>query len=302
MRSEWSKIIVMTITGTIRSALGAARSALADHETDTPALDTALLLAHVLGISREKLYMELDSPLPGDRYRLFQHAVGRRAAGEPVAWITGVKEFYGIPMAVGPGVLCPRPDSEILVEAALEAMDGFASPGCLHDCCTGPGTLAVPLAALRPEWRISASDISREAEYYFERNNECRAGRRVTYIHSNLMESVPGPLDMVIANPPYLTPAETAERTLKGRGEPAMVLNGGDMDGLGMMRRLIPQIAERLGAQGIIILEADPLQMRAISRILSDNGFGEICTRRDLGERERVIRGRRERRSDNWMR
>ena len=81
-----------------------------------------------------------------------------------------------------------------------------------------------------------------------------------------------------------------------------MVLNGGDMDGLGMMRRLIPQIAERLGAQGIIILEADPLQMRAISQILSDNGFGEICTCRDLGERERVIRGRRERRSDDWMR
>ena len=281
------------VSTTIRTALRDARLTLGDEETDTPNLDTALLMAHALEISREKLYAELNAPLPMDRQRMFQELVRRRAAGEPVAWITGVKEFYGIPLAVGPGVLCPRPDSEVLVEAALETMDRFAAPGCLHDCCTGPGTLALPLAAARPEWRISASDISRKAEYYFNRNNQQRAARQITYIHSNLMESVPGPLDMVIANPPYLTPAETAERTARGRGEPAITLNGGDRDGLGIIRRLIPQAARRLCGGGFVMLEADPLQMRAISRILLNNGFADVCTRRDLGGRERVIQGQR---------
>ena len=279
---------------TIRAALKDSRVSLKGHETETPELDSALLLSHVLGIGREKLYMELAAPLAQARRREFEEALSRRIAGEPVAWITGVKEFWGIPLAVGPGVLCPRPDSETVVEAVLEQADRFPSPGRLHDCCTGPGTLALALAAERPEWSISASDICPEAERFFDRNNRIHAGDRVAYTRCDLMESVPGPFELIVSNPPYLTPEETGKRKALGWQEPARALNGGDGDGLGIIRRLIPQIARRLNHRGVVVLEAAPLQMASIGKILWDNGFGAIGTRRDLGGRERVIHGRKE--------
>ncbi len=361
---------------TVREALSEGAAALEHHETDTPRLDAALLLAHARGSTRERLYMDLAESAPPAVLDSYRNALHRRLSGEPVAWIIGVKEFWGLEFTVGPGVLCPRPDSEILVEAALEIMQGMipeaaaetaqsaidnrplsakdswrigtmphngaqsaairhnaprcddqppipanhptsgresplSQPGAsqpagvppsavqhrpagrLHDCCCGPGTLALALSHRRPDWDISASDISEDAARYFALNNEKLCAGRVGYSHADLMEGIGGPFDIIVSNPPYLTPAETEERTALGWREPVLALNGKDTDGLGIIRRLIPRIFNRLSPGGTTLIEADPLQMPRIEEILFANGFEDIEIRRDLGNRDRVMIARR---------
>jgi release factor glutamine methyltransferase len=215
----------------------------------------------------------------------------RRTAGEPVAWIVGVKEFWGLEYAVGPGVLCPRPDSEILIESVLEIMDStecLSSGRRLHDCCCGPGTLALALATERPEWQISASDISEDAAAYFKQNNQALTGGRVTYTHADLLKDINGPFEVIISNPPYLTPGETDDRVALGWKEPVLALDGGGNDGLDLIRRLIPRVSDRLITGGVFLLEADPLQMPIIRQILLDTGFERPRIARDLAGRERI--------------
>jgi release factor glutamine methyltransferase len=276
---------------TFREALAEGRAALKGHETDTPYLDASLLLAHTCSLSRERLYMELSVEVKAVQLAEFRAAMKRRIAGEPVAWIVGAKEFWGLEYAVGPGVLCPRPDSEILIESVLEIMDSseFLSSGRrLHDCCCGPGTLALALATERPDWQISASDISDDAAAYFERNNQTLTGGRVSYTHADLLEEINGPFEVIISNPPYLTPGETDDRISLGWKEPILALDGGGEDGLDLIRRLIPRVYDRLITAGVFLLEADPLQMPIIRQILLDTGFERPRTARDLAERERI--------------
>ena len=278
---------------TVREALAEGRSLLSDCDTETPQLDTSLLLAHACGISREQLYMDLPEEIEEEKLEVFNELIKRRISGEPVAWLLGYKEFWGIEFKVGPGVLCPRPDSEILIESALEIMDRMEKkndgPGKLHDCCCGPGTLALTLASERPSWEISASDISREASEYFEINNQRITGSRVAYSHTDLMNGIKQKFDIVVSNPPYLTPAETDERMAIGWKEPELALDGGGIDGLNLIRRLIPGIASCLNTGSAVLMEADPLQMPIIKQILSDNGFKRISLRQDLAGRNRVI-------------
>ena len=204
---------------TIREALREGWSALTGSDTETPQLDTSLLLSHACGISREKLYMDLPEELDEKRLELFRANMKRRISGEPVAWIIGNKEFWGLDFKVGPGVLCPRPDSEILIESALEIM-GKKKSGSLHDCCTGPGTLALTLASERPSWDISASDISVLAADFFKANNQKLTGSRVRYTHSDLMNGINETFDVIVSNPPYLTPVEMGDKVALGWKEP----------------------------------------------------------------------------------
>lgn len=284
---------------TIREALAEGHTVLEEHETQTPHLDASLLLAHAHDTSREKLYMELGESCSESVLESYRGALKRRLSGEPVAWIIGIKEFWGMNFRVGPGVLCPRPDSEILVEAALERMEEVESARNsprLHDCCCGPGTLSVALGAEHPNWEISASDISTEAAKYFQINNRNLTDGRLIYHHSDLMEGVPGSFDIIVSNPPYLTPAETKERTKLGWREPNLALDGGGIDGLDVIRRLIPRIFNRLTPGGTVLLEADPLQMPNIRQILALNYFVDVQTRQDLAGYERVITAKRKNR------
>ncbi|OQX29846.1 MAG: protein-(glutamine-N5) methyltransferase, release factor-specific [Spirochaeta sp. LUC14_002_19_P3] len=276
----------MVLADLLREGHGALLPA----DTDTPHLDVALLLAHTLGISRETLYMNLREPVEGEGIKRFRTLIRRRKAGEPVAWIIGVKEFWGLEFQVGPGVLCPRQDSETLVEAALAIMPEGSS-GRLHDCCCGPGTIGIALASERMGWHISASDISDDAKKYFRLNNEKLTGSRVHFIQSDLLEGLSDCFDIIVANPPYLRPEETAERRALGWREPPLALDGGDMDGLGVIRRLIPQAAAHLQPGSTLLLEADPRQMPVLRTLLQSGGFHTVTIRRDLGGRDRVISG-----------
>ena len=275
---------------TIREALNEGRSALtlSGCDTQTPQLDTSLLLAHACGISRERLYMELPEELDEKRLGLFKASMKRRISGEPVAWITGTKEFWGLDFSVGPGVLCPRPDSEILIESALEIIDK-KKIGSLHDCCTGPGTLALTLASERPSWDISASDISELSADFFKVNNQKLTGDRVRYTHSDLMNGIKETFDIIVSNPPYLTTLEMNDKVVLGWKEPELALDGGGIDGLNLIRRLIPRISDRINSQGAVLVEADPLQMPIIKQILSDTGFVRIAFRQDLAGRNRIV-------------
>lgn len=280
---------------TVREALVLGRNALKDHETDTPDLDAALLLCHAMGITREKLYMMLGDDVAPEVRTVFDSAMARRTGGEPVAWITGHREFWGLDFVVGPGVLTPRPDSEVLIEEALVLMDAMTSAGTagasfhLHDCCTGPGTLALALKSERPDWEISASDISDVAGRYFEINNSNLCRGEAVYTGADLMEGVDGPFDIIVSNPPYLTPGETSERVDAGWKEPVLALDGGGSDGLEVIRRLIPAMDARLKPGGAVLIEADPLQMPIIGEILGNTGFTGIRIRKDLGDRDRLI-------------
>ena len=166
---------------------------------------------------------------------------------------------------------------------------GKKKSGSLHDCCTGPGTLALTLAHERPDWEISASDISEEAALYFRDNNRIITGSRVEYRHTDLMEDVKQKFDIIVSNPPYLTPIETGDRAALGWKEPELALNGGGIDGLNLIRRLIPRISDRLESSGAVLIEADPLQMPIIKQILSDAGFVRITFRQDLAGRNRIV-------------
>ncbi len=273
---------------TIREALREGWSALTGSDTETPQLDTSLLLSHACGISREKLYMDLPEELDEKRLELFRANMKRRISGEPVAWIIGNKEFWGLDFKVGPGVLCPRPDSEILIESALEII-GKKKSGSLHDCCTGPGTLALTLASERPSWDISASDISVQAADFFKANNQKLTGSRVRYTHSDLMNGINETFDVIVSNPPYLTPVEMGDKVALGWKEPGLALDGGGIDGLNLIRRLIPRISDHLNSRAAVLIEADPLQMPIIKQILSDAGFVRITFRQDLAGRNRIV-------------
>ena len=274
---------------TVREALAEGRFAMKRHGSGAPELDTALLLAHVCGLDREHLYMRLSESLNSTIVKEYRLAVKRRISGEPVAWIIGRKEFWGRDFSVGPGVLCPRPDTETLIEAALKTMDEYGPEARLHDCCCGPGSLALTLAAERPGWSISASDISPIAEEYFDRNNQAISNGTVKYFHSNLLENVPGQFEIIVSNPPYLTAAEFSRRKKLKWREPALALDGGDGDGLSIIRRLIPYAWAKTTDNGALLLEASPSQMHEISQLLSDTGFQNIQHRDDIGGNPRVM-------------
>ncbi len=289
---------------TVREALTRGKNALIDHETETPDLDVALLLSDILKLSRAKLYMNLSEALSAGSLVIFDEALKRRVNGEPVAWITGSKEFWGLDFSVGPGVLCPRPDSEVLIEQTLLLMEELTSTasadsaervpsGSLHDCCTGPGTLALALKSDRPDWKITASDIAEDAGRYFAENNQRLCGGQVGFKKADLMSGVEGPFDIIVSNPPYLTPRETEERRLLGWKEPVLALDGGGDDGLDLIRQLIPQVYGTLNNNGAVLIEADPLQMPIMNQILIDTGFNRIRVQQDLGNRDRVIIARK---------
>jgi len=274
---------------TIREALAEGRLAMKRHEGGTAGLDASLLLAHACGLDREHLYMCLSEGLGNTAVEKYRLAVRRRIFGEPIAWIIGKKEFWGREFFVGPGVLCPRPDTETLIEAALKTMDEYGLKARLHDCCCGPGTLSLTLAAERPGWEISASDISPIAEGYFEKNNQKISKGNVRYLHSDLLENVPGQFEVIVSNPPYLTPIEFSQRKKRQWKEPALALNGGDNDGLSIIRRLVPRAWTKLADNGTLLLEISPMQMDKAYQLLSDAGFAHIRHCADLGGKPRVV-------------
>jgi release factor glutamine methyltransferase len=259
----------------IGAALAAAARRLAPH-SDTARLDVELLMAHALGTSRDDVVLHrLDDPVPP----AFEPLLARREAGEPVAYIIGRRAFWTIELEVGPGALVPRPDSETLIEAAVEHF-GERVPRRILDLGTGPGTLL--LAALSQWWEASGVgiDASAEALAYARRNAE-RLGlaERAELGLGDWTEGLAGRFDLILCNPPYVE-ADTPLPRDVADWEPAEALFAGP-DGLDSYRRLAPLLRPHLAVGGLACVEIGAGQAAAVSALFAARGF-TISSRDDL--------------------
>jgi release factor glutamine methyltransferase len=278
----------------VRDALDGAVTAIAAAGCETPRLDAELLLAHALGVSRERLLVDRARGgeggliVAGPAVRTFQDFVRRRSVGrEPVAYIVGARYFRHIALAVDHRALIPRPETELLVELALELPQGSR----VLDVGTGSGAVALALKHERPDLRVTGSDLSSGALALARANGE-RLGLDVRWLAADLLDGVDDDFDAIVANPPYVPDGDRmalAPEIL--RHEPATALFAG-ADGLDVIRPLIHQAAARHGVR-LLALEIGTGQAQEVGESMRAAGFSEVRPERDLAGIERVVVGER---------
>lgn len=266
----------------VRRALARAAEALGP-VSNSPRLDAELLMAHALGMTREAMLLShLDAPAPAG----FAALIERRLAHEPVAYITGRRAFWTIELAVGPGVLIPRPDSETLIEAAIEHF-GERSPRRILDLGSGPGTLLLAALAEWPEATGLGIDASAQALDYARANAEALGlAERVIFREGDWAARVDERFDLILANPPYIATDEALPADVRDY-EPARALFAGT-DGLDAHRRIVPDLPRLLVPGGVAILEIGHTQADAVGALITAAGLRH-SVRRDLGNRPRAI-------------
>jgi len=268
----------------VREALDSAVVALSAAGVDTPRLDAEVLLAHALDVDRTALFVDRDLRVEGPAVRAFQDAVRRRSVGrEPVAYITGVKGFRHIDLHVDGRVLIPRPDTEILVEAALDLPRGAR----VIDVGTGSGAVALALKDERPDLDVTGTDASPGA-LAVARANAARLGLDVRFREADLLDGA-GEVDAVLSNPPYVEDGAPLQPEIERHEPPAALYAGAD--GLAVIRRLAAQAGA--SAARLLALEVGMGQADEVAVVLRDAGFATTETRRDLAGVERVVIGRR---------
>lgn len=271
-----------------RDALDGAITAIGAAGCETPRLDAELLLAHVLGVTRERLLTDRELVVAGPAIRAFQNAVRRRAVErEPVAYIVGVRGFRHLELSVDRRVLVPRPETELLVEVGLTLPQGVS----VLDVGTGSGAIALALEHERSDLRVSGSDISPGA-LELARDNGERLGLDVAWLAADLLEGVPDEFDAVLSNPPYVAEPERAALAPEiVRHEPPGALFAGP-DGLEAIRRLVGQLRERPRVR-MAALEVGAGQAPVVAELLRDAGFDAMRAEHDLAGIERVVVGER---------
>jgi release factor glutamine methyltransferase len=264
---------------------------------DTPELDAALLLAEILHTSREGLILRGNENLAEPYRKKYLGLLERRRRGECIAYILGRKEFHGLDFAVNPNVLVPRPDTETLLEAALEQINTITGQGdtglCLLDLCTGSGALAVSLKKERPSLSVTASDISVEALETAAHNagRLLPNGAAINFVLSDLFENIGGKFKIIVSNPPYVPSGAFTTLAPEVLTEPRLALDAGE-DGLYFIKKIISRAQDHLFPGGFLFLEAGPNQMPVIKTLLENNCFGDIVVYKDLAGSERVISAR----------
>jgi release factor glutamine methyltransferase len=257
---------------------------------DSPRLTAEILLAHALGCDRVRLYLDFDKPLGAPELAAYRELVRRRAAGEPTAYLTGRREFFGRPFRTDRRALIPRPETELLVEAALEALP---EDGAALDLCTGTGCVGVTLALERPGARVVAVDLSPDAAALARENAALLGAANVEVFVGDLYAPVarlgPGArFDVVAANPPYVPSAELPGLARELRHEPALALDGGGA-GLAVAAPLVAGALARLRPGGLLALEIHESHAESVPRLCREAGFASAGTRRDLAGLPRIV-------------
>ena len=279
----------------LQQLLEETRSSLASHGVEEAVLEADLLLMKAVGLDRSRLYSSPDRLVALEESETLSEDLARRLEGEPWPYICGYREFYGLDMAVGPGVFIPRPETELVVDLALDLARSMPSgrPIRIADVGTGSGAVAVSLAVHLPQATVYATDVSAPA-LETARLNCQRHGveSRVTVLEGNLLEPVPEALDIVVSNPPYIPRAEMARLPREVGFEPREALDGGE-DGLDVVRALVPQALTRLRKGGGLMVElfhTQGNQARALAGgVLPWGSFNVV---RDLAGKERALMAR----------
>ncbi|SMC38202.1 peptide chain release factor N(5)-glutamine methyltransferase [Sporomusa malonica] len=252
---------------TIASILNWTKQYFGSKGIDNPRLDAEVLLSHILGKDRLYLYTQFDQPLTPEELTAYRDTVKRRAVRAPVAYITGYKEFMGLNFAVSPAVLIPRPDTEILVETALERLTSHGAP-LIADLGTGSGAIIVSILTKLATGTGVAVDISPDA-LAVAKENAVRQGvdERLNLCQGDMLGPLAGKtFDAILSNPPYIPDSDIAGLSAEVRQEPRLALAGG-ADGLNFYRRIVAQGAEYLNSGGFIAVEVGIDQAGPVARL-----------------------------------
>ncbi len=283
----------------------------------TPALDTEVLLQNITGFDKTHLLLNRDFLLTENQESDFRRAIEKRKTGLPVAYITGHKEFFGYDFYVTPDVLIPKPDTELLVETAIERINTQLTQNgtnalTLCDMCSGSGCVGISILKSLEDFlenqnssiKITFADINEDALKITRKN----AGRLLSkkslenarFLISNLFENVSEKFDVIATNPPYVPHAESVELLTDGRSEPLLALDGdvnekgepsGTNDGLALIRRLVPQAKEHLNPNGFLAMESGEYNAEQTAKLFMQNGFSNVRTQKDLNDMPRVTSG-----------
>jgi release factor glutamine methyltransferase len=255
----------------------------------TPELDAELLLAQALGERRVRLRSHPEEIAPPDGARRFLELIERRAAGRPIAYLLGRKDFWTLELDVSPAVLVPRPETELLVERALALHPHPRAR--VADLGTGSGAIALALASARPAWQVTATDVS-AAALAVARANAMKLGlERVELLEGDWLDCLTGrAFDLLLSNPPYVAPDDPALGQPELTHEPRLALVAA-AEGLAALRILVRTAPAHLSPGGWLLLEHGAAQAAAVAGELVARGFAQVRSHRDLAGRERMTEG-----------
>ncbi len=271
----------------------------AKRNADSPRLDAEVLLAAVRGCKRIELYTAFEEPASEELRTKFREIVKRRSQGTPVAYLVGRREFYSLEFEVSPDVLIPRPETELLVVALgdhLKKAGREQAELLIADVGTGSGILAVCAARRCKAARVLAFDFSPAALTIAQRNAERhQVAERIEFFESDLLAAAPADakFDVILSNPPYLTTEELAVADPDVRDyEPKLALDGGP-EGTSVIERLLPQAADKLAPQGLLLMEVSPMIATRVEALVAGTaGLELLPTLKDLAHLPRVIQAR----------
>lgn len=277
---------------TVRRAVLWTTDYLAGKGADAPRTDAELMLADALGVDRVRLVIDFDKPLGKDELALFRTKIARRAAGEPLAYVLGRREFYGRRFQVDPRVLVPRPETEELVELALAALPKDR-PGTLLDLCAGSGCVGLSIAAERPLVQVTLVELEPGALEVTKANAAALGLSTVEALQGDLFAPLGDRrFDVIVSNPPYVKRGELPSLQREVQKEPKLALDGGE-DGLDVLRRLVAKVPSHLSEGGLFACEIGEEQGPAVRALCEQAGLLEVTVRPDWARHDRYVLGRR---------